>query len=238
MPTRSVDPRELSHDRMGDAFARALSDYDTQRRLETLVDEFLGDADLEGRRVLEVGCGLGMFSERLARRGGEVTACDLGPSLVEATRRRVGCEAVVADALALEEQFGSGVFDGVLSSECVEHTPNPERAVRQMARVLRPGGWLSLSTPNRVWSPVVRAASAVKLRPFSGLENFSSWRGLRRALDEEGVEVVREQGLHLFPFQLGMHGLSRWLDRHAQRLRGGMINICVLGRKRGGGGRP
>lgn len=228
---RNVDSRELSHDRMGETFATALSDYDTRRRLETLIDDFLGDMDLRGKRVLDVGCGLGMFSGRLAERGAVVTACDLGPNLVEATRRRVGCEAVVADALVLEEQFGAGAFDGVLSSECVEHTPDPERAVRQMCRVLKPGGWLSLSTPNRVWSPVVRGASRLKLRPFAGLENFSSWRGLRRTLLEEGVEVVRERGLHLFPFQLRMHGLSRWLDDHAQRLRGGMINICILGRK-------
>jgi hypothetical protein len=46
-----------------------------------------------------------------------------------------------------------------------------------------------------------------------------------------GLEILRERGLHLFPFQLPVHGLSRWCDRNLQLLRGGMINLCVLGRK-------
>jgi hypothetical protein len=106
-------------------------------------------------------------------------------------------------------------------------------AVRQMAGILRPGGYISLSTPNVVWWPVVRAASVLKLRPYDGLENFSSFRLIRDTLQASGVDVVEEYGLHLFPFQLRSHRLSRWCDANAQFLRGAMINLCVLGRKRG-----
>ncbi len=101
-----------------------------------------------------------------------------------------------------------------------------------MLAVLKPGGLLSLSTPNIVWQPVVRAATRLKLRPFDGYEHFSSWASLRRTVQGHGGEIVRERGLHLFPFQFGLHALSVWCDEHLQAARGLMINICLLARKR------
>lgn len=228
---RTLDARELAHDRLGEEFGDLLSQYDTQRRLEVLIDDFLPATQLSGKRVLDVGCGLGFFAQRLVERGALVTACDLGPNLVEITRQRVKCACEVVDALALVERFGPESFDGVVSSECIEHTPDPLAAVRQMARVLKPGGFLSISTPNLAWLPVVRLATILRLRPFDGLENFSTWSGLRRCLKSEGLKVEREFGLHLFPFQLPLHSLSRWTDKHAQFLRWGMINICLLAQK-------
>src|SRR5690606_25155216 len=115
--------KELCHERLGDRFMYALSEYDTLRRVETLIDDFLPDETIVGKRALDVGCGYGYFSERLAARGAIVTACDIGQSLVDATVRRVGCRGVVADALGLEEKFGAASFDLVVSSECIEHTP-------------------------------------------------------------------------------------------------------------------
>lgn len=229
---REVTPEELCHERLGDQFASALSHYDTQRRVSVLVDEFLTDEMIVGRRILDVGCGLGFFSARLVERGASVVACDLGPSLVEATKRRAGCEAVVADALELERVFGSQQFDGVVSSECIEHTPDPQAAIRQMMKVLRPGAFLSLSTPNIIWAPVVHLATTLRLRPFDGYENFSSWSELRATVAASEGELVAERGLHLFPFQLPLHGISTWCDLHLQRLRSVMINLCLLARRR------
>lgn len=229
--SRQPDAKEYVHERLGDRFGDVLSEYDTTRRLETLIDSFLSDEMVRGKQVLDVGCGLGFFSERLVKRGAHVIACDLGPNLVERTARRAGCEAQVADALRLTDHFGTDRFDLIVSSECIEHTPDPRAALRQMAGALKPGGYLAVSTPNVVWYPVVRAATLCKLRPFDGLENFSSWSGMRETLEGAGMTIVREDGLHLFPFQLGIHGLSRWCDKHLQSLRGLMINICVLGQK-------
>ena len=227
IPTRE----EYAHDRLGPAFERVVSAYDTRRRLETLAVDFLPDSIIVGKAALDVGSGLGFFSERLVQRGANVTACDLGPTLVERTRARAGCRAVVADAMRLEETFGRDQFDLVISSECIEHTPDPDRAINQMMAVLRPGGYLSLSTPNVLWSPVVKLATLIRARPYDGLENFSSWRGVRRSIERAGGAVLKERGLHLFPFQLPLHRLSAWSDRHLQLLRFAMINICVLARK-------
>lgn len=228
---RYVDLREMTHERLGDRFASALSRYDTDRRVEVLVDEFLGGERLRGAKVLDVGCGLGDFSQRLSDLGADVTACDLGAGLVHRTRARVGCKAVVADALNLSATFEPESFDIVLSSECIEHTPDPKRAVLEMLRLVKPGGLISISTPNHLWWPVVRLASILKLRPFDGFENFSSWDGLRGVLAEGGSVVVQEKGLHAFPFQFGLHALSRLIDENMQPIRGAMINICILAKK-------
>ena len=228
---RTPTAEEFCHERLGSRFAAALSDYDTTRRVEVLVDDFLTDAALVGKRVLDVGCGLGFFSKRLAERGAQVTACDLGPSLVRRTRDFVGCESVVADAMQLVRHFGEQSFDGVVSSECIEHVPQPAEALRQMIRVVKPGGFLSISTPNVLWRPIVQTATMLRLRPFDGHENFSSWQSLRRVFQSSGAVVRREVGVHLFPFQIPLHSLSRLCDRHLQCLRPLMINICMLAQK-------
>ena len=227
---RKPSSGELTHERLGEAFAQALSNYDTARRVETLIDAFLADVPLAGRPALDVGCGLGFFSERLAQLGADVHAVDIGPGLVQRTIERVGCSGQVADVLELSLQLERR-YPVVVSSECVEHTPQPELAVRELARVVAPGGVLSLSTPNLLWAPAVKLATRLRLRPFDGHENFSTWGRLRRILESEGLSVVREQGLHLFPFQLPLHRVSRWCDANLQRLRPLMINLCVLARR-------
>lgn len=231
MKLRQLSTKELCHERLGDTFATALSHYDTQRRVQVLIDDFLGHTALTGLQVIDVGCGLGYFSARLHALGANVLATDIGPGLVEKTRQRVGCRAEVADVLRLSEQFGADCFDGLVSSECIEHTPDPAGALREMVRVVKAGGFLAISTPNIVWWPVVKLATVMRLRPFTGYENFSSWAGLRHELQTNGAVIERQFGLHLWPFQLPLHRLSTWCDHHLQGLRGIMINICVLARK-------
>ncbi len=225
------DEKTLSYERMGDRFEEALSQYDTQRRVEVLVDRFLSDEMVAGKSALDVGCGLGFFAERLAQRGAQVVACDIGLGLVRRSSQRASCSGVVTDALRLTECFGSGSFDLVVSSECIEHTPDPEKALEELAGVVRPGGYLAVSTPNVIWYPVVRAATLLRLRPFTGYEHFSSWRSMRATLESADVEVLEQYGLHLFPFQAGLDRASRWCDEHLQGLRWAMINLCMLGRK-------
>ena len=228
---REISQEEYCHENLGERFESSLSHFDTRCRVEVLVDQFLVPQGVAGKRILDVGCGLGFFSKRLVELGGEVIGCDIGARLLQRTSEFAGCRTMLADALTLTEVFDRESFDMIVSSECIEHTPDPALAISQMAELLRPNGLLSLSTPNLVWQPVVRMATRVRLRSFDGHENFTSWRMLRHRFSHNKLEVIDERGLHLFPFQFRLHRLSSWCDVHFQSLRGVMINICMLGKK-------
>jgi len=100
------------------------------------------DAAVEGEpaRVLEVGCGMGNFAERLARETtAEVVATDLSPRMVELTRER-GLDARVADVQNLP--FVDGEFDCAVANAMLYHVDDLDRALSELARVLEPGGRL------------------------------------------------------------------------------------------------
>lgn len=89
-------------------------------------------------RVLEVGCGSGAMAERVRDElGVQVVAVDSSERMVELTRQR-GIEAYVADVQELP--FGDGEFDCVFAGWLLYHVLDRERAIRECARVLRPGG--------------------------------------------------------------------------------------------------
>ncbi len=148
--------KELAHDRLTDRFDELMDDYDLGRRTEVLVDRFLGGR-LHGKLVLDAGCGVGGVTQALVARGARVIALDIGPKLAAEARARCGCPAVVGTLAATG--FASNSFDVVLSSEAVEHTPDPRQSVRELYRLVKPGGDLVLSMPNRLWQAPVRAAS-------------------------------------------------------------------------------
>lgn len=104
--------------------------------------EVLFGAVAEGapRRVLEVGCGDGWFSERVRRElGCEVVAVDQSRHMVELTRSR-GVEALVGDAAELP--FEDGSFDCAVAAWMLYHVARLEQALAELARVLRPRGRL------------------------------------------------------------------------------------------------
>ena len=229
---RITTKKEFLYNEIANDFHLLLSDYDTQRRLEVLIDNFAFKANINNNKILDVGCGLGFFTERLMKHGGIVTACDLAPELVKKTKEKTQCNAVVADAMELENFFPKESFDIVVSSECIEHTPNPEQSIKSMIGMLKPGGFLILSTPNKLWLPVTKLASILQLRPFNGIENFISWKTLRNTLSNENITILNEYGLHLIPFQFKLNKISRFMDTHMQYLKSCMINICILGQKK------
>lgn len=99
------------------------------------------------RRILEVGCGWGELAEWLAREtGAEVVATDLSPRMVELARDR-GLDARVADVQELP--FEDASFDVAVAAWMLYHAPKLDRAIAELARVLRPGGRLVAATNSR-----------------------------------------------------------------------------------------
>ena len=99
------------------------------------------------RRVLEVGGGQGELAERIVRElGAELTFVDQSERMVELARAR-GLDAEVGDVQDL--RFADGSFDTAVAAWMLYHVPNLDRALRELARVLQPGGRLVAVTNGR-----------------------------------------------------------------------------------------
>ncbi|MEJ5239941.1 MAG: class I SAM-dependent methyltransferase [Anaerolineales bacterium] len=114
-----------------------------QRRLEKIL--WAAEGRIRGR-VLENGCGIGMYAERLAAAGGEVIGLEYDFERAAQARQRV---ARIVNAAGEALPFPQDSFDLILSHEVIEHVQDDAQAVREMVRVLRPGGRLVLFCPNR-----------------------------------------------------------------------------------------
>ena len=96
-----------------------------------------------GRRVLEIGVGLGTDHLQFARAGADMTGIDLTPRCVELTRRRLSQEGVSSDLQLMDAErltFADDSFDVVYSFGVLHHTASADRAFAEVRRVLRPGG--------------------------------------------------------------------------------------------------
>jgi ubiquinone/menaquinone biosynthesis C-methylase UbiE len=117
-----------------------------ERRRDELEPHIARFADFQGargKRVLEIGVGLGTDFVRFARAGASVTGVDLTERAVGLVRRRLELEGLDADLRVADAEslpFEDGTFDRVYSWGVLHHTPETERAVREAIRVLRPGG--------------------------------------------------------------------------------------------------
>ena len=130
-------------------------------------------AGLAGKTVLDVGCGGGILSESMARRGAKVTGIDMGEASLAVARLHsletgveVNYQGITAEQLA-DEQPAS--FDVVTCLEMLEHVPDPGRIVDACARLVKPDGHVFLATLNRTarsWLfAIVGAEYLLKLLP-------------------------------------------------------------------------
>jgi ubiquinone/menaquinone biosynthesis C-methylase UbiE len=161
------------------------------------------------------------------RRGARVTSLDIGLELLKVAQDKGAQALVQGDALYLP--FADGSFDVVISSECIEHTLDGGLAVREMLRVLKSGGYLALSCPNRFWRWAVVLATTVGLRPYGGIEEPPTWSLLEDWIEEAGGTTLHHAGVHALPFQIPFAAsiLPR-LDRKLARAERYFVNQVVL----------
>jgi SAM-dependent methyltransferase len=172
-----------------------------------------------GEQVLDVAAGNGNASLAAARRGGEVTASDYVPALLERTRARAAGEGLSiatreADAEALP--FDDGSFDIVLSTFGVMFAPNQERAAGELARVCRPGGRIGLAN----WTPDSFVGGMFKIvgryaPPPAGIHSPLEW-GSRARLDElfagNGFTIDAHERQFVFRYRSAEHWLAAFRD--------------------------
>ena len=154
--TVNADPRELAKfSELAHRWWDTESDFRPLHQINPLrLDWIDGLAALEGKRVLDVGCGGGILADSMARRGADVLGIDLAAKAlkvaqlhaIEAATPRIEYREVAVEALAAEQPES---FDVVTCMEMLEHVPDPSSIVAACARLVRPGGWVFFSTINR-----------------------------------------------------------------------------------------
>ncbi len=193
---------------------------------------------LRHRRVLEIGCGNGYLSEYVRSLGATVVGCDITPP---ATAPDV--QFVQADGAALP--FGQH-FDVVMSFDVLEHIPDTDQHLREVRRVLRPGGYYVLQTPNKITNVVFET---IRWRSFTAWQSdhcsLHTFGQLQRRFRSAGfslrfldVPVVNQYFLDKVNSQLGQLGVLAVAlvnpDRFPLRLRTNFYAVAQLAAVHGG----
>ena len=147
-----------------------------------------------GMTVLELGCGTGSFTRELARSGADVVAIDVSPELLEIAKANCSAPNVQYQIQnAYELSYPDAVFDSVVGSSVLHHL-EIETALREIYRVLKPGGRISFTEPNML-NPQIAIQKNVplvkrKLGDSPDETAFFRWP-LRRLLEVTGYREVR-----------------------------------------------
>jgi 2-polyprenyl-6-hydroxyphenyl methylase/3-demethylubiquinone-9 3-methyltransferase len=166
-------------------------------------------ADLAGARVLDVGCGGGILAEAMAMRGAQVTAIDVAPRVLDVAKLHLlesGADVDYRQA-TIEQLAGDqpGDFDVVTCLEMLEHVPEPASIINAIARVLKPGGNVFLSTLNRTPEAfvlgIIGAEYLARILPRGThrYDRFIRPSELSMWLRQAGLPVIDICGLHYNP---------------------------------------
>lgn len=207
-PQTSIDQQEL------DKFAQhADSWWDTEGPLKTLHDinparlQFIQKhCSLNGKRILDVGCGGGILAEALAKAGAEVTGLDAEQEAIRSAKAHAQANQITIDyqCSAIEEYQHEG-FDIITCMEMLEHVPNPNLVLTHCKRLLKPDGLLLVSTINRsllAYGAVIIAAEyLLRLLPKQthNFDKFITPSELAEIGRELHMELIDLQGLDYNP---------------------------------------
>jgi ubiquinone biosynthesis O-methyltransferase len=178
-------------------------DYEQHVRSMAVLD---GLEPKAGDRVLDIGCGNARDIMPILRAGARVVGIDLSAGMIQQARLELAAagypdvELEIGDATRL--RFAAESFDKILCSEVIEHIPNTDDAISEMYRVLKPGGRLIVSTPNR--------------RSWYGFDRYVIWS-----------RMLRRKWNHPFDNWTTMPELSALLERHGFQMASGRT-ICYV----------
>ncbi len=212
------------------------------RRLE-LIDKL---APLAGDRLLDIGCGNGAYTVEMASRFERVDAIDIEPERLDQFRAAAPPDNVVIDQLSADDlPFDDGTFDRITAIEVMEHVIDVPAVLTEVCRVLKPGGYFALTTPNRLWPFEQHGYRlAGKRRPGWSLPGLTWVPPLHRKLSNADAftqgrleNLLSDAGLTphgadtMFPpldrFENG-HPLHRFTDRLEETPLGAMAQTLVL----------
>lgn len=177
-----------------------------------IVQEYM--VPVAGKRILEVACGRGGFASFLASKGAIMFGADFSSVALNIARQRSNGNkdgaVALAQADAQQLPYPDESFDIIVSCETIEHLPDPQQGLKEMARVCRTGGLLYLTTPNYfnfmglyyLYAKLRnRRATPGEDQPYDRVFLFPQ---VRRMLGRAGCKINRSDGtVHQFPVLRG-----------------------------------
>ncbi|MDG2537377.1 bifunctional 2-polyprenyl-6-hydroxyphenol methylase/3-demethylubiquinol 3-O-methyltransferase UbiG [Dyella jiangningensis] len=178
---------------------------------------------LPGARVADVGCGGGLLSEALAKAGARVTGIDMGEKVIEIAQLHLHESRLETPDLHVDYRVQSSAelassepesFDAVCCMELIEHVPDPEALVNDLARMVKPGGVVVMSTLNRTpaafGAAILGAEYLMRMLP-RGTHHYAQFlkpSELGRLMRHAGLEVEDVSGLGYNPINR-----KAWISR-------------------------
>ncbi len=155
MTTLNIDPAEISKfEELASRWWDMHGEFKPLHEINPLRLHYIDErVQLEGKRVLDVGCGGGILSESMAKRGASVTAIDMGKAPLSVAKLHameseleIDYQQITVEELAAQHPAS---FDAVSCMEMLEHVPDPASVIRACKQLVKPGGSVFFSTINR-----------------------------------------------------------------------------------------
>jgi len=223
-PSNCLDVARLRdyYEQQGDAAREAGDGINcSEKSITDIVVQMAIDHASDFQNVLDVGCGANLiYDETISKLGKQVVGVDFTWNFLKLAPRNSTVSLVQGDALSLP--FQSHTFDAVICSETVEHIPDDSAVVSELARVLRPRGWLFFTAPNlwnasRIFEMIKKLDSRVTLMP-GHLREYSPKQVSRLLAEDFEIQKV-------YPVGFGWQGNS--LGGRTERLiRQGALARC------------
>jgi ubiquinone/menaquinone biosynthesis C-methylase UbiE len=205
-PTNTVPEQEASRrhfDRWAGIYSRSLL-------LESLQRRALAELDLRSDdRVLDVACGAGKLVRAIAPQVERAVGVDLSPEMIERARQQTAADPTApADRIDFvtgpseDLPFADGEFTAVITTTAFHHFPDPAASVREMARVLAPGGRIVIGDSVRDTLPA-KLGDAFLRRFERGHVGLQDEEGFERLLAEAGIEARSSR-----PVMLGLYAFT------------------------------
>jgi 2-polyprenyl-6-hydroxyphenyl methylase/3-demethylubiquinone-9 3-methyltransferase len=209
----NADPAELAKfSELAHRWWDAESEFRPLHQINPLRLEWIDKlAKLNGVKALDIGCGGGILTDAMARKGADALGIDLSFKALkvaqlhalEAGTKGVSYREISTEALALESP---GSFDVVTCMEMLEHVPDPASVVKACSVLVKPGGWVFFSTLNRNLKSflfaIVGAEYVLNLLPRGTHEYAKMIRPseLLSYCRNSGLELRESRGMEYNPF--------------------------------------
>ncbi|UTW02543.1 bifunctional 2-polyprenyl-6-hydroxyphenol methylase/3-demethylubiquinol 3-O-methyltransferase UbiG [Amphritea atlantica] len=207
----NIDPQEIAKfEELASRWWDRESEFKPLHDINPLRVDFIDRiASLNGKTVLDVGCGGGILSEAMAHRGADVSGIDMGEAPLKVAKLHglesgvnVSYRQVTVEQLATEQPQS---FDIVTCMEMMEHVPDPSSIVDACSQLVKPGGYVFFSTLNRnpksYLMAIVGAEHLLKLVP-KGTHDFNKFirpSELANWIRQSGLQSEKITGLTYNP---------------------------------------